>query len=134
MAQDAITITGIEQYQEALRKMQTDNPATKKELQTIIRRAISEARKNIVKDAQDILENDPAMLTRRCGHRFISRYWVHRSIYCRHANVVPPPNTSVRENWMRIRTNAEATAVKGRCVPCNLTAMREQIVVSSFAS
>jgi hypothetical protein len=59
MAQDAITITGIEQYQEALRKMQTDNPSTKKELQAIIRRAISEARKNIVKDAQDILENDP---------------------------------------------------------------------------
>ena len=59
MAQDAITITGIEQYQEALRKMQTDNPSTKKELQAIIRRAISKARKNIVKDAQDILENDP---------------------------------------------------------------------------
>ena len=59
MAQDAITVTGIEQYQEALRKMQTDNPATKRTLQAIIRRAIGEARKNVIKDAQDVLENDP---------------------------------------------------------------------------
>ena len=59
MAQDAITVTGIEQYQEALKKMQTDNPHTKQELQAIIRRAIAEARKNVVKDAQDVLQNDP---------------------------------------------------------------------------
>lgn len=59
MAQDAITVTGIEQYQEALRKMQTDNPATRRALQAIIRRAIGEARKNVIKDARDVLENDP---------------------------------------------------------------------------
>lgn len=59
MAQDAITVTGIEQYQEALKKMQTDNPATKKALQSIIRRAISAARKRVITDAKDVLENDP---------------------------------------------------------------------------
>lgn len=59
MAQDAITVTGIEQSIAALRSMQTENPRTKKELQAIIRRAISEARKNVVKDAQDVLTNDP---------------------------------------------------------------------------
>jgi hypothetical protein len=59
MAQDTITVTGIEQYQEALRKMQTDNPRTRKELQRIIRNAIGEARKNVIKDAKDVLENDP---------------------------------------------------------------------------
>lgn len=59
MAQDAITVTGIEQYQEALKKMQTDNPATKKALQAIIRRAISAARKRVITDAKDVLENDP---------------------------------------------------------------------------
>lgn len=59
MAQDAITVTGIEQYQEALKRMQTDNPRTKKELQKIIRRTIGEARKKVVKDAQSILDNDP---------------------------------------------------------------------------
>jgi hypothetical protein len=59
MAQDAITVTGIERYQEALAKMQTDNPRTRKELQRIIRKAIGEARKNVVKDAKDVLENDP---------------------------------------------------------------------------
>lgn len=59
MAQDAITVTGIEQSIAALRSMQTENPRTKKELQAIIRRAISEARKNVVKDAQGVLTNDP---------------------------------------------------------------------------
>ena len=59
MAQDAIIVTGIEQYQEALRKMQTDNPRTKKELQRIIRNAIGEARKRVILDAKDVLENDP---------------------------------------------------------------------------
>lgn len=59
MAQDTIIVTGIEQYQEALRKMQTDNPRIRKELQAIIRRAIGEARKNVIKDAKDVLENDP---------------------------------------------------------------------------
>ena len=59
MANDAIIVTGIEQYQEVLKKMQTDNPRTRKELQAIIRHAINEARKNVIKDAQDVLENDP---------------------------------------------------------------------------
>jgi len=59
MAQDAIIVTGIEQYQEALKKMQSDNPATRKVLQSVIRRAIAEARKNVVKDARDVLDNDP---------------------------------------------------------------------------
>ena len=59
MAQDAIIVTGIEQYQQALAKMQTDNPATKKALQAIIRRAINEARKRVIQDAKDVLKNDP---------------------------------------------------------------------------
>lgn len=59
MANDAITVTGIEQYQQALAKMQTDNPKTQRELQSIIRRAISEARKRVVQDARDVLDNDP---------------------------------------------------------------------------
>ena len=59
MAQDAITVTGIEQYQDQLRKMQTDNPRTKRVLQAIIRRAIGEARKNVIKDAQDVLSTKP---------------------------------------------------------------------------
>ena len=59
MVQDAITVTGIERYQEALARMQTDNPRTRKELQRIIRKAIGEARRNVIKDAKDVLENDP---------------------------------------------------------------------------
>jgi hypothetical protein len=59
MANNSIIVTGLEQYQQTLAKMQTDNPRIKKELQAIIRRAIVKARKNVEKDAQGILENDP---------------------------------------------------------------------------
>lgn len=59
MAQDAIIVTGIEQYQQALARMQTDNPRTRRELQRIIRKAIGEARRNVIKDAKDVLSTRP---------------------------------------------------------------------------
>ena len=97
MAQDAITITGIEQYQEALRKMQTDNPATKKELQAIIQRAIREARKNIVKDAQDILENDP-----RNAYKAV-RSSVYRSIFGGQVNIISSRRRGAPTKYQRPR-------------------------------
>lgn len=83
MAQESITVTGIEKYREQLEKMQTDNPATRKELQAIIRRAISEARKNIVKDARDVLENDP-----RNAYKAV-RSSVYRQILGGQVNILP---------------------------------------------
>ena len=59
MYEDSLIVSGIDKYQEALTKLQTDNPRTRRELQAIIRKAIAEARKNIVKDAQSALDNDP---------------------------------------------------------------------------
>ena len=82
MAQDAIIVTGIEQYQEALKKMQTDNPKTKKELQDIIRRAIGEARKNVVEDAKDVLQNDP-----RHAYKAV-RHSVYKQIYGAQINIL----------------------------------------------
>ena len=97
MAQDAITITGIEQYQEALRKMQTDNPATKKELQAIIRRAIAEARKNVVTDAQDVLENDP-----RHAYKAV-RSSVYKQILGGQINILPSRKRGAPTKYQRPR-------------------------------
>lgn len=97
MAQDAITITGIEQYQEALRKMQTDNPATKKELQAIIRRAIAEARKNVVTDAKDVLENDP-----RNAYKAV-RSSVYKQILGGQINILPSRKRGAPTKYQRPR-------------------------------
>ena len=82
MAQDSITVTGIEHLQEAIKKMRTDNPSTKKELQSIIRHAIAEAKKNIVKDAQDILPNDP-----RHAYKAV-RYSVYKQLLGGQVNIL----------------------------------------------
>lgn len=83
MEQDGIIVTGIEQFQEALRNLQTDNPRTKKELQAIIRRAIGEARKNVVKDARSALENDP-----RHAYKAV-RNSVYKQIFGGQINILP---------------------------------------------
>ena len=97
MAQDAITVTGIEQYQEALRKMQTDNPSTKKALQSIIRHASSDARKNIVKGAQDVLENDP-----RNAYKAV-RSSVYRSIFGGQVNIISSRRRGAPTKYQRPR-------------------------------
>ena len=108
MAQDAITITGIEQYQEALRRMQTDNPATKKELQAIIRRAISEARKNIVKDAQDILSTKPEgasdnwVADPRNAYKAV-RSSVYRSLFGGQVNIISSRRRGAPTKYQRPR-------------------------------
>ena len=83
MEKDAVVVSGIEQYQQALRKMQTDNPAIKKELQAIIRRAIGQARKRIVQDAKGVLENDP-----RHAYKAV-RYSVYKQIFGAQVNILP---------------------------------------------
>ena len=55
----AMDVQGLESRIQEILRMSTDNPAMKRELQSIIRVAIAEARKNVVLDAKDVLENDP---------------------------------------------------------------------------
>jgi hypothetical protein len=55
----AIDIQGLESRAQEIMKMSTDIPTMKKELQSIIRKAIAEARKNVVMDAKGVLSNDP---------------------------------------------------------------------------
>lgn len=107
MAQDAITVTGIEQYQEALRKMQTDNPRTKKELQAIIRRAIGEARKNVIKDAQGVLDNDP-----RNAYKAV-RNSVYKQIFGGQINILSSRKRGAATNWVKPRKERPANARGG---------------------
>ena len=95
MAKDSITITGIEKYRQALEKMQTDNPRIKKELQAIIRRAINEARKNVIKDARDILENDP-----RNAYKAV-RNSVYKQILGGQINILSPRHRGNATNYHR---------------------------------
>ena len=97
MANDAITVTGIEQYQQALAKMQTDNPRTKKELQAIIRRCIADARKNVVKDAKDVLENDP-----RNAYKAV-RNSVYKQMLGGQINILPSLKRGAATNYQKPR-------------------------------
>lgn len=54
-----IEIQGIEARADEILRMSTTNPGMKRELKALVRKAISEARKNVVKDAQAVLKNDP---------------------------------------------------------------------------
>ena len=118
MAQDAITVTGIEQYQEALKKMQTDNPATKKALQAIIRRAIAEARKNVVKDAQDVLENDP-----RHAYKAV-RNSVYKQILGGQINILPSRKRGAPTNYRKPVKERPANARGGNRRPRSYDTMR----------
>lgn len=107
MAQDAITVTGIEQYQEALRKMQTDNPRTRKELQRIIRNAIGEARKNVIKDAKDVLENDP-----RHAYKAV-RNSVYKQIFGGQINILSSLHRGAATKWVKPKMDRPENARGG---------------------
>lgn len=107
MDKGTITVTGIEQYQEALRKMQTDNPKTKKELQDIIRRAISTARKNVVKDAQGVLENDP-----RHAYKAV-RSSVYKQIFGGQINILSSGKRGNATKWVKPKKNRPENARGG---------------------
>ena len=107
MAQDAITVTGIEQYQEALQKMQTDNPATKRAFQAIIRRAIGEARKNVIKDARDVLENDP-----RHAYKAV-RNSVYKQIFGGQINILSSRHRGAATKWVKPKKDRPENARGG---------------------
>lgn len=117
MAQDAIIVTGIEQQLEALKKMQTDNPATKKALQAIIRRSIAEARKNVVKDARDVLENDP-----RHAYKAV-RNSVYKQIFGGQINILSSRKRGSAANY-RKQTTSTAGQRGGNRRPRSLRTMQ----------
>lgn len=122
MAQDAITVTGIEQHLEALRRMQTDNPATKRALQAIIRRAIGEARRNVIKDAQDVLSTKPEgasdnwVADPRHAYKAV-RNSVYKQIFGGQINILSSRKRGAATSWVKPRKDRPANARGGNRRP-----------------
>lgn len=111
MAQDAITVTGIEQHLEALRRMQTDNPATKRALQAIIRRAIGEARRNVINDAQGVMDNDP-----RNAYKAV-RNSVYKQIFGGQINILSSRKRGAATSWVKPKKDRPDNARGGNRRP-----------------
>ena len=75
----------------------TTNPATKKELQAIIKKAIQNARRRIVDDAQGVLENDP-----REAYRAV-RSSVYKQILGGQVNILSPRRRGAGTKYQRPR-------------------------------
>lgn len=56
---DFISEYGLEERRRELERMITTSPAMRRELQSIIRKAINDARRRVVDDARSVLTNDP---------------------------------------------------------------------------
>lgn len=87
--------------------MQTDNPATRRALQAIIRRAIGEARKNVIKDARDALENDP-----RHAYKAV-RNSVYKQILGGQINILSSRHRGAATKWVKPKMDRPVNARGG---------------------
>jgi hypothetical protein len=94
---DLISTYGLEERRKELEQLVTTSPAMKKELQAIIRRAISKARANVVKDAQGVLYNDP-----RHAYRAV-RHSVYKQIFGGQINILSGGKRGSGTNYVRKR-------------------------------
>lgn len=104
---DYIKIQGLEERRQELEKMTTDNPNMRKHLQAVIRKAIGEARKNIVKDAQDILDNDP-----RHAYKAV-RYSVYKQILGGQVNILSSRHRGAATKWVKPKKDRPENARGG---------------------
>ena len=93
----AINIEGLEARAQELIRMSTDAPGMRKELQRIIRNAIGEARKNVVKDAQGVLSTDP-----RQAYKAV-RNSVYKQILGGQINILPSRRRGAPTKYVRPR-------------------------------
>jgi hypothetical protein len=94
---DFISTYGLEERRQELEQLMTTNPATKRELQAIIKKAINNARRRIVEDAQDVLENDP-----REAYRAV-RSSVYKQILGGQVNILSPRRRGAGTMYQRPR-------------------------------
>ena len=94
---DFLTQHGLEERRHELEQLMTTSPAMKRELQAIIRRAINNARRNIVLDAQDVLENDP-----RQAYKAV-RSSVYKQILGGQVNILSPRRRGAGTTYQRPR-------------------------------
>jgi hypothetical protein len=98
--------------------MQTDNPATKRALQAIIRRAIGEARKNVIKDAQDVLSTKPEgapdnwVADPRHAYKAV-RNSVYKQIFGGQINILSSRHRGAATNWVKPRKERPENARGG---------------------
>lgn len=81
--EDNVLVEGLSERRKEIEQLVTSNPAMKREIQAIIRKCINEARKNVVKDAQGVLENDP-----RHAYKAV-RNSVYKQIFGGQINILP---------------------------------------------
>ena len=94
---DFISTYGLEERRQELEQLMTTNPATKRVLQAIIKKAINNARRRIVEDAQDVLENDP-----REAYRAV-RSSVYKQILGGQVNILSPRRRGAGTSYQRQR-------------------------------
>lgn len=93
----AIEVKGLEARIEELRKLEASSPAMRRYLQKIIRDEVAKARKNIVSDAKNVLENDP-----RQAYRAV-RYSVYKKILGAQVNILPRRKRGAPTKYVRPR-------------------------------
>ena len=59
MATETFKVEGLQEQVKQLRKMMTDDPGFRKRVNEVIRRVLMEARKQVMANAKDVLDNDP---------------------------------------------------------------------------
>lgn len=97
MEKDFIEIHGLEARRKEIESLSTTNRAMYRELQKIIRKAINEARKNIVKDARDALDNDP-----RQAYKAV-RNSVYKQLLGGQVNIISPYKRGAPTKYQRPR-------------------------------
>lgn len=118
MAEDFIIVSGIDARRQELERLVTTNPATRKELQVIIRKAIGEARKRIIENARDVLENDP-----RHAYKAV-RYSVYKQILGAQVNILPSRKRGAPTTYQRPRKERPANARGGNRRPRSYRTMQ----------
>ena len=118
MADNGITIVGLDQYSAKLQKMTTENPAIKRHLQAAIRKIVNEARKRIIQDAQGVLENDP-----RHAYKAV-RSSVYKQILGGQVNILPSRKRGAPTKYQRPKKEREPNARGGNRRPRSLRTMQ----------
>lgn len=92
-----VQIEGLEDLERVVKKLMTDEPEMRKQLQGIIRKAIGAARRRITKDAKSAIENDP-----RDAYKAV-RSAVYKKIFGGQVNILPTRRRGEATSWQRTR-------------------------------
>lgn len=95
-----ITVTGLSEFEEKLKKLKTDNPGFEKRLRGVIRKVLGEARANLRKDAASGLqiESDP-----RHAYKAV-RYAVYKRLFGGQVNILNSRKAGAETGYRPART------------------------------